>query len=400
VNAGTERAPRREGSTRLGLTAQGRAVLVLTLAAGLASALAPGFARPLAAVGAATLLLDAFLALACSRGLELGALGPARAPVGSRLVLPLAVRARAGLLAPRDLSFALQEEGGGAPVPAGFLEGRTHSGPMSIQLAWRVRRRGRLERFRVHVTVARPLGLVRVTRVLGVRARILGLPRRGRLARSTEPALSNARSGLLAAGDEEFSHVRDWREGESLHRLHWRTSARRGRPVLREMRAPSEPDVELVLQTRVPGLERRTRPADFERAVSLAATLADHVLRGGRCLALTIEDEAGLRAVRGRRGLARVLERLAEVEARPGPGRSDPVSEVQARSRPRRAREERIHVCAGGGLGRPGVEHDRRSRGPGARIGPRTRVLDVDAPRGHPWHVAWTCLPPLPGARP
>ncbi|HEX6884432.1 MAG TPA: DUF58 domain-containing protein [Planctomycetota bacterium] len=349
------------------------------------AAFLPGVARPLAALGAALLLVALVLALANVRGLELGALRPARGPVGARLALALPLATRARLARPRALVIALAEEAGDAPSPAGFVAGLTRE-RTTVALAWRPRRRGRVERLWIFVTGGDACGLWRVTRAFELAADVLVLPRRGRLLRPPEPRTrpQGSTRGRPGPGEEELDHVRDWRAGESLHRVHWRLSARRGRPILRELRAPAEGPVELLLRTAQParGLAR-TRGAAFERAVSLAATLVDHYLRHGRRLVLSIEGQGSVPGLAGRAGLARALGRLALVQ--PTPGTAEPVHAEAQRVAPvpaRRARRRRpasdpelVVVLAGG------------AEALAPALARRARVYDVEAPRGHPHHA-------------
>jgi len=133
---------------------------------------------------------------------------------------------------------------------------------------------------------------------------------------------------LPVAGEEEFYAVRDWREGESLRRVHWRLSARRGRRILRDYQIPVEAPVHVVLLTGRGGDDLTgERHRRFEMAVSLSATLAEHFLRRGRRVRLTTAGAhpVHLPSLRGRGGLARILTVLAEVRAEPDP---DPAAGV------------------------------------------------------------------------
>jgi len=380
-----ERSPSSARRWALALTPTGRHVLALTACATLVAAFLPGVARPLAALGAALLLVALGLALANVRGLALGALRPARGPVGARLTLTLPLATRARLARPRALVIALGEDAGDTPSPAGFVAGLART-PTSVTLAWRPRRRGRVTRLLAFVSGGDRCGLWRVTRAFELAADVLVLPRRGRLVRPPEPRTrpQGSTRGRPGPGEEELDHVRDWRAGESLHRVHWRLSARRGRPILRELRAPAEGPVELLLRRAQParGLAR-ARGAAFERAVSLAATLADHYLRHGRRLVLSIEGQGSERGLAGRAGLARALGRLALVQATTGtaepvraePERVEPAPPRRASRRSPPADSELVVVLAGGA---EALE---------PALARRARVYDVEAPRGHPHHA-------------
>lgn len=359
----------RAAATRLEWTGSGRVLLFLACGASFVATFGPGLARPLAALAWATLLSAAWLAWWHVRTLELYPPRPARAAAGTRLVLECTARVRGADGA--ALLLTLAESHGEAPLLAGRLCGASGAEALRLALVWRVKRRGRVRRLVVRAASTHPLGLARVTRCFELDCDLLGLPRRGTLA--PELARSGARvlalRGRAARGDEELVTVRDWRAGESLRRVHWRLSARRGRAIVRELATPAESDVELTLESELDQPERRARSAAFERAVALAATLAEHRLRAGRRLTLVLGGEVRARGLRGRHGLARALALLAEVAAC-GP-RAAPLAPVRST----RA-EERLLVRAGAG---------RACLAPA----PGTRVLDVDAPRGDPGHAPW-----------
>lgn len=354
-------------ATHLALTPSGRVALVLALGASAAAPFEPGLARPLAALAWALLALGAALARARLRGLELEPLRPARAAVGTRLELLTRLRARRARAG--TWSLALSTRVDEPPLAAGRVSGLVGREPAELRLAWRVRRRGRETELVAQLATLDPLGLVRAARSVALACDVLGLPRRGELL--GELARGGARRptarGRSARGEEELVAVRDWRPGESLRRLHWRLSARRGRAIVRELAAPAEGELELVLDTALDEPERRARRAAFEQAVSLAATLAEHHLRAGRRVNLRLGVEAAARALRGRHGLARALALLAEVEPAPAAG---------AGHLPPSAAEFRLVVRAG--------------RGRAAPLEPAgTQVLDVDARPGEPHHAPW-----------
>jgi len=352
---------------RLELGPVGRIALLLALGASAAAAFEPGLARPLAALAWSLLGLGAWLARRRLAGLELEPARPVRAALGVRLQLRARLRART----PRTgaWTLALSARPGETPLPAALVTGTLGPEPVELALAWRVRRRGRERELVAELAALDPLGLVRATRKVVLTCDVLGLPRRGELLgeRARDGARGAAARGRHVRGDEELVAVRDWRAGESLRRLHWRLSARRGRAIVRELAAPAEGELELVLITALDEPARRARRAAFEQAVSLTATLAEHHLRAGRRVTLRLGGGAGARALRGRHGLARALTLLAEVE--PGPATGEGV-------RPSSPSASRLLVRAG--RGRP------------AALEPAgTRIFDVDAGPGEAHHAPW-----------
>ena len=102
----------------------------------------------------------------------------------------------------------------------------------------------------------------------------LVLPRRYPIPAMALPGARRYQPGGIAlassVGDsEEFVALRDYRPGDPLKRIHWRSWARTGRPVVREYQDEFFVRHGLVLDTFVPS----PTPA-FEEAVSVAASFA------------------------------------------------------------------------------------------------------------------------------
>jgi uncharacterized protein (DUF58 family) len=136
-------------------------------------------------------------------------------------------------------------------------------------------RRGPLRFVEVWVGRQDPLGLVRALRKRAVPASVMILPRRYPVAPGALPGATRYQHGgvTFASGigeSEEFVGVREYRRGDPLRRVHWRVSARLGRPVVREYQDEFFVRHALVLDTfcdaSLDGL--------FEDAVSVAASFA------------------------------------------------------------------------------------------------------------------------------
>ena len=363
-------------ATRLELAPSGRVALLLALGAGAAALFEPGLARPLAALSAGTLGLAALLARRALAGLELGPLGPARAAVGARVELHGTLRAHRPWRG--SWSFALAQNAGESPLPAGRASGTLTPAGATLALAWRLRSRGRTRALELVVAARDPLGLVQAVQRRPLACDLLGLPRRGELVGELARAGAQhaAVRGRAARGDDELVTVRDWRPGESLRRLHWRLSARRGRAIVRELAAPTQGALEVVLDTTLAAPDERARRAAFERAVSLCATLLEHHLRAGQPVTLRLGQGGAAQRLRGRAGLARGLALLAEAVPVPAP----PAPTELRRARPAR----RLVVRAGRGLAPPAPDAE-------------TRILDVDARPGEPHHAPWRPVRARPG---
>ncbi|MGH7254576.1 MAG: DUF58 domain-containing protein, partial [Nitrospirales bacterium] len=91
--------------------------------------------------------------------------------------------------------------------------------------------------------------------------------------------------------------LREYQPGDDSRTIHWKTSARQGRLIIREMEAEDQRRVTLALPTRLPDdIAREEQPEvieqAFEQAVVLVASLAAYLARRGyTCRLLVGEDE-------------------------------------------------------------------------------------------------------------
>jgi len=136
------------------------------------------------------------------------------------------------------------------------------------------------------VTVGRtdPLGLLKTLVTLPRQANIVVLPRRYALPPFTLPGSRRYQQGGVAlaasVGDsEEFMGLRDYRPGDPLQRMHWKSFARAAKPVVREYQDEYFERHALVLDTYAPPGEERS----FEEAVSIAASFA-YTIETRECL--------------------------------------------------------------------------------------------------------------------
>jgi uncharacterized protein (DUF58 family) len=185
-----------------------------------------------------------------------------------------------------------------------------------LRLSFTPRRRGRIEM--AGLTVGRPdaLGLVRGLARLPLAAHLIALPRRYRLPEIALPGKRKFQPGgvSLAAsvGDsEEFLALRDYRPGDPLQRVHWKSYARTGKPVVKEYQDEFFERHALVLDTGTGNGE----DAAFEDAVALAASFV-YTIDTHECLLDLLFVGDGVRAYTAGRGQMQsqhMLEVLAAV---------------------------------------------------------------------------------------
>ena len=185
-----------------------------------------------------------------------------------------------------------------------------------IRMELVARRRG-FVRF-TGITIARrdPLGLTNALLSFPLSDTVLVLPRRYPVPRIALPGTRRFQPGgvTLASSvgeSEEFVSLRDYRPGDAPRRIHWRSFARVGHPVVKEHQDEFFVRHALVLDTFATDADER-----FEAAVSVAASLACSLESHDSLLDLMfVGPEAyTFTAGRGLGTTARMLEVLACVE--------------------------------------------------------------------------------------
>ncbi|HEY1598338.1 MAG TPA: DUF58 domain-containing protein [Pirellulales bacterium] len=188
----------------------------------------------------------------------------------------------------------------------------------------RLMRRGRYRFGPLRISTQFPFGLMRGSVTIEQPQTMLVLPRLGRLTRrwqrlqqSSDLGTSNVerRQGLL---EGDFYGLRDWRQGDSRRWIHWRTSARRQAPVVRQFEQQRNQDLALVVELWQPDRPSAFHSAQVELAVSFAASIVSDVCRrGGRTLWISVAARTP-RFDSGPASLAltrEVMESLAVAEA-------------------------------------------------------------------------------------
>jgi len=178
-----------------------------------------------------------------------------------------------------------------------------------------------------------PFGLFHQGRARALPGELVVYPRLGvvsaeLLGRARALALAQRRS-RGARGEEEFRDLREYRHGDNPRRIHWKTSAKLGKPLVREFESVASERARLLLDTRCPasGDER------LETTISFAASLARDLVRRGFSLSLAAyaPDLVVVGPAQGAAGLRLLFEALARLE--PNPGRT--LSELAAEPRVR-----------------------------------------------------------------
>lgn len=192
----------------------------------------------------------------------------------------------------------------------------------SVKLVLKPRRRGRIELEGLALARTDPLGLVRSLIAVPLEGRVIALPKRYRLPAIALPGRRRFQQGgvtqAISVGDStEFIGLREYRPGDPLHRIDWKSTARRGAPIVREYQDEFFERHALILDTST----ARGEDACFEEAVALAASFV-YAIDTRECLLDLLFVGGEVRTYTAGRGQMRVdhmLEVLAGVApSRPG----------------------------------------------------------------------------------
>jgi len=184
---------------------------------------------------------------------------------------------RVGFLRWQRLRQRLQ---GATPAIASI--GELPSGAQSrAMLAIAPLRRGWLHFDAVRLLQAEPLGLCHAVLTLPLSDRLLSRPAVVAMPAFSLPvpsARSRASGQAQRRGDGlEFFALRDYRPGDPLKHIDWRTSARRGQPIVRQFAADTRQTPRILVDCAA----ARRGQTDYEAMVSVAASLLVAVQRSG-----------------------------------------------------------------------------------------------------------------------
>lgn len=178
------------------------------------------------------------------------------------------------------------------------------------------------------VRLSDPFGMVELDRTFSSRSTVVVTPA---VVPLPPIPLSGAWTGsgdnrprAFASGSAEDVTVREYRRGDDLRRVHWRSSARVGELMVRREEQPWQSRATVFLDTRAAAHRGRGAASSLEHAVSVAASVAVHLVRRGfvvRLVTAAGEEQGGSWHERGGAAgeTAPLLESLAVVTAQTRP---------------------------------------------------------------------------------
>lgn len=167
------------------------------------------------------------------------------------------------------------------------------SASLALQYAFTPLRRGIAELGPLMIEVTDPFGFARGEFPVGDRQRVVVAPETMDLSQGAVDIASDSGSARLfqhrALAGEHDIMTRDYRPGDALRRVHWKASAHHGELMVREDEKRSHAETLILVDTRrgsyrdVSRTPFPDRPESehFEWALSMVASLRDHLVKGG-----------------------------------------------------------------------------------------------------------------------
>ncbi len=233
--------------------------------------------------------------LSCVRRLD-----PPRVPAGQSATVTARVenvsRLRTGVLLAEDITpYTLGSR------PRFVLDEIEPGGHRELSYQLRSDTRGKFTIGPLRVRVADAFGLVEISRSFSATSTLVVTPKIYPLPRASAPSswLGEGDGGMrtISAIGEDDAAPRQYQDGDSLHRVHWRSTARYGELMVRREEHQWRNSASVFLDTRRTAHTGSGPASTFEFAVSAAASIGAHL--AGEGFRARLITDAGEIAPRG-----------------------------------------------------------------------------------------------------
>lgn len=320
------------------LTGRGRTLLIVGLVLTVLSALAGerdimvvGLLLLLIPVVAGVLLVRSRLRLSCERSVR-----PNEVAVGEAMTGQLVVSHRSRL----PVGVVLLEDD--VPVQLGqrprfLIDEPTQDWHATVSYPMYGQYRGRFHTGPLRVRLTDPFGLVNLDRAFTATSELLVTPRVHPLERLTSLGgtgqTGDNRPQRLGVVGQDDVLVREYRHGDDVRRIHWRSTARRGEMMVRREEQAWDPTCAILLDNRSGAHIGDAVHGSFEWAVSMAASAGSAMITEGFSIELYHgQGRLDLAHVSAQRDAVRhvMLRGLAELSSRAQPSLGHGVEEMQS----------------------------------------------------------------------
>jgi uncharacterized protein (DUF58 family) len=185
----------------------------------------------------------------------------------------------------------------------------------------RCTRRGVYSAGPIRITSGDPFGLFRITRRYGERQRLIVLPQPEELPYFWVPAAQLPGEGVVHQRTHyvtpNASGIREYYPGDSYNRIHWKSTARLGKPMVKTFEMDPTSNIWIVLDLDAGVQEGAGDESTEEYGVRIATSVAYHFLQSNRMLGLMMDgaQKVIMEPLRGAQQYGRMLEALAVAQA-------------------------------------------------------------------------------------
>ncbi|MFX4271328.1 DUF58 domain-containing protein [Propionibacteriaceae bacterium Y1685] len=300
------------------LTLVGLALTVLTALAGERDVLVIGLVLLLLPVLTILFLSRSRLRITCERSIT-----PGETTIGSELTGQLSIVQRGRL----PMGLVMLEDEVPAELgerPRFLIEEAGRDWRRTLRYPLKARVRGRYHTGPLRVRLSDPLGLVDLERHFNATSDVLITPKvydleQLRLAGGGGQSGDNRPHRIGVVGQDDVL-VREYRRGDDVRRIHWRSTARRGDLMVRREEQAWDPSAAIIIDNRVTAHAGNTMTGSFEWAVSAAASIGQHFLDDGFNIEMYhAEGSLNLSRVSGQRESVKhiMIRDLAEITTKP-----------------------------------------------------------------------------------
>jgi len=216
--------------------------------------------------------------------------------VGEKLLLTYTVKNNKRFL--RSYSLVIEELGHFPMIfPSAYCMSLRAGQERIIKVEVLCRRRGHMRLRRIRLSSRFPLGLIAKCFVSNEAADVVVHPAVGHLRYHLLAKTKSSASGSLGQynqqtkGFEEFYGLREFQNFDNYHWIHWRSSAKYNRLMVKEMSEYNSNQITIMLDTRVEDPLSVEQQDMLEEAISFAATMIDRATE--RCLPVALAVSGG-----------------------------------------------------------------------------------------------------------
>lgn len=263
------------------------------------------------------LILNFPIALRSTGGVTIERVLPSHVCEGDDVQVRLIVTNRSG--GPRLLLSLVDAFCDGGPIRVPVLAGGESSG---VLYSFQPKKRGVYEVADCRIESCSPFGLVHASRSVSVDSPFVVYPKFYELPNASVRLTKSftgytGAPGSRAGEGAAFFGLRRYHEGDPIRKVHWESTLRSGKMMVKEFEEDQHSAVALVMDTCRHSVVTRGEDSNLETAIRAAATLANYGLRNEHPVTLHFMDErtGELRNDHSTGDLTPLLDALARADA-------------------------------------------------------------------------------------